>query len=60
MGADEAAALATSLGATRVVPLQYEDWAHFSEDRAHAERVFADAGMAPSVTWLQRGVRTAL
>jgi L-ascorbate metabolism protein UlaG (beta-lactamase superfamily) len=60
MGADEAAALARSLGATRVVPLHYEDWAHFSEDRAHAERVFADAGMAPSVTWLQRGVRTAL
>jgi hypothetical protein len=40
--------------------LHYEDWAHFSEDRAHAERVFADAGIAPSVTWLQRGARTAL
>lgn len=60
MGASEAVELAAALGLSRLVPLHYEDWAHFSEDRKHAEEVFARAGIAEKVTWLERGVRTSL
>lgn len=60
MGADEASTLAELLDVETIVPLHYEDWAHFSEDRVHAAMKFEGKGLGSKVHWLERGVRTKL
>jgi len=60
MGAEEASRLAELLEFQTVVPLHYEDWAHFSEDREHAAAVFEARKLAHRVQWLVRGVTTSL
>ena len=39
-----------------LVPIHFEGWSHFSEDRAAAEKTFAEAGVA--TRWLPRGERS--
>jgi L-ascorbate metabolism protein UlaG (beta-lactamase superfamily) len=53
----DAAAAAALLGATSVVGLHTEDWAHFSESRADLERAFAGTGLLVDTP---RGVRVEL
>jgi L-ascorbate metabolism protein UlaG (beta-lactamase superfamily) len=55
MNAAEAARTAGELGLKTVLPIHYEGWKHFREDRADAERAFAEAGVADKVRWLPAG-----
>jgi len=50
-----AAAAAARLGAALVVPVHFEDWAHFSEGRATLAPAFAAAGIADRLRLLERG-----
>ena len=52
----DAAAAARVLGASTVVGVHTEDWAHFSEDRAALEAAFGGAPLVPT----PRGVRVEL
>ncbi|MBO1416585.1 MBL fold metallo-hydrolase, partial [Streptomyces sp. FH025] len=56
MDAAQAAALTTSLGARRVVPVHYTSWEHFTEGRAETTAHFAAAGLADRLHWLTPGV----
>ncbi|HSS99220.1 MAG TPA: hypothetical protein VLK33_19430 [Terriglobales bacterium] len=38
-----------------IVPIHYEDWAHFSEGRKDIEREFAKADLTPRLRWPERG-----
>lgn len=60
MGAEEASKLTEFLNFQTVIPLHYEDWAHFSEDRAHAAAFFASRHLESKIHWLDRGVATAV
>lgn len=60
MSAAEAASLANDLQVQRIVPIHYEGWTHFSEDRAAAERAFESAGWSDRVLWLEPGRPTDL
>ena len=50
-----AASAAVRLGAADVVPVHFEDWAHFSEGRATLAPAFAAAGVADRLRLLERG-----
>jgi L-ascorbate metabolism protein UlaG (beta-lactamase superfamily) len=50
-----AAAAAQLLGGTHVVPVHFEDWAHFSEGRDTLAPAFAAAGLADRLRLLARG-----
>jgi L-ascorbate metabolism protein UlaG (beta-lactamase superfamily) len=52
-GAD-AVELCGLIGPATVIPVHYEGWKHFREDRAAAERAFAGGG-GPAPTWLDIG-----
>ena len=58
MSASDGAEAARKLGAKRIVPIHYEGWQHFTEGRDAAQTIFADAGVAEIVRWLQPGKRT--
>ena len=56
----QGAALASTLGAHTVVPLNYASWSHFTEGRAEIGAAFTDAGLAHRLRWLTPGVPEAL
>ena len=55
LSAEEAVAYAAALQARTIVPLHYEGWKHFSENRAAAEDVFKRASLDANVHWLEPG-----
>jgi L-ascorbate metabolism protein UlaG (beta-lactamase superfamily) len=55
MNAAEAARVADELGLETLLPIHYEGWKHFRENRAAAERAFAAAGVSDRVRWLTAG-----
>lgn len=55
MTAEQAVAFARMAPETRIVPIHYEGWAHFTEGRGVIERAFAAAGMNERLTWLKAG-----
>ncbi len=60
MSAEDAIKASRSLRAKQIVPLHYDGWAHFTQGREEAARVFADAGLEDQVRWLEPGVPTVL
>jgi L-ascorbate metabolism protein UlaG (beta-lactamase superfamily) len=56
MNAKEAARVASEFGLTTLLPIHYEGWKHFRENRAAAEHEFAASGVADRVHWLAAGV----
>lgn len=55
LSAEEAAAYAKALDARWVVPLHFEGWQHFTEDRVAATEVFERHSMGSRVRWLLPG-----
>ncbi len=55
-----AARAAKAVGARTVIPVHYDGWTHFREDRAGSETAFARAGLADRVRWLDPGVGTSV
>lgn len=55
LSAAEAVRLMEELGAARIIPIHFDGWKHFSEDRSEAELVFAASGLGGRVTWLRSG-----
>jgi len=55
MTAEEAVQAAYALANAVIVPIHFEDWAHFSEDRAEVDRAFTSAQMKNRIRWLNRG-----
>jgi L-ascorbate metabolism protein UlaG (beta-lactamase superfamily) len=55
MNAAEAARVADELGLKTLLPIHYEGWKHFRENRAAAEQAFAAAGVSDRVRWLTAG-----
>ncbi len=51
----EGVQFARTLGEATVIPIHYEGWAHFTEDRAAIEQAFAAAGMAKQLCFLPIG-----
>jgi L-ascorbate metabolism protein UlaG (beta-lactamase superfamily) len=60
MTADEAVAFARLTPETRIVPIHYEGWAHFSEGRDVIEQAFAVAGLSERLIWLKAGEPVAI
>jgi L-ascorbate metabolism protein UlaG (beta-lactamase superfamily) len=60
MSAEDAIEASRSLEAKRVVPLHYDGWAHFTQGREEAARVFTEAGLTDRVCWLEPGVPTVV
>jgi L-ascorbate metabolism protein UlaG (beta-lactamase superfamily) len=60
MTAEEAVAFARMSPDSRVVPIHYEGWAHFTEGREAIERAFADAGLSDRLIWLKAGEAVAI
>ncbi len=56
----KAARAAKVIGASTVIGVHVEDWAHFSESRADLEAAFTTAGIADRLVATPRGVRVAL
>lgn len=56
MNASDAVKAAKVLSPRVVVPIHFEGWSHFSEDRSAAEQTFAAANVA--TRWLTQGERT--
>lgn len=52
--ASEALEAARAMPGAPIVPVHYEDWAHFSESRQEIERAFSAAGMAQRLHWIGR------
>lgn len=59
MSAAEALALSRRFGAQTLVPVHYEDWAHFREGGEEARSALSEPG-GLRVVWLERGVATVL
>jgi L-ascorbate metabolism protein UlaG (beta-lactamase superfamily) len=60
MTAAEAVAFARISRDSRIVPIHYEGWAHFTEGREVIEQAFADAGMGDRLIWLNAGEPVAI
>lgn len=60
MTAEEAVAFARLAPETRIVPIHYEGWAHFTEGRDVIEQSFAAAGMSERLIWLKAGEPVAI
>lgn len=54
----QAATLTKALDPRVVVPVHYESWEHFTEDRPAVQQAFKSAGVESALRWLQRGVPT--
>lgn len=52
MNAEEAVELCGMLDPTTIVPLHYEGWKHFRQQRRAAERVLSASPLAESARWL--------
>jgi L-ascorbate metabolism protein UlaG (beta-lactamase superfamily) len=55
MTAKEAVEASRAFVTAVIVPLHFEDWAHFSEGRQDITRAFADAGLERLLRWPDRG-----
>jgi L-ascorbate metabolism protein UlaG (beta-lactamase superfamily) len=55
MNAQEAVELCGLLDPITIVPIHYDGWAHFRQNRAAAARVFAASALADRVKWLALG-----
>jgi L-ascorbate metabolism protein UlaG (beta-lactamase superfamily) len=60
MTAEEAVMFARMAPDTRIVPIHYEGWAHFTEGREVIEQTFAAAGMSDRLLWLKAGEPVAI
>jgi L-ascorbate metabolism protein UlaG (beta-lactamase superfamily) len=60
MTAEEAVAFARMASRTRIVPIHYEGWAHFTEGRDVIEQSFAAAGLSDRLIWLKAGEAVAI
>lgn len=60
MTAEEAVAFARLAPDTRIVPIHYEGWAHFTEGRDVIEQAFATAGLSERLIWLKAGEPVAI
>jgi len=60
MDAREGAELIDLVAPTHVVPVHYEGWSHFQQDRPAAEPVLATSTYADRITWLDPGQATTL
>lgn len=60
MTAEEAVAFTRMSPDTRIVPVHYEGWAHFTEGREVIEQTFAAAGMSDRLIWLKAGEPVAI
>jgi L-ascorbate metabolism protein UlaG (beta-lactamase superfamily) len=60
MDAAEGVQAARALRPRAVVPVHFEDWAHFQQGREAARKVFDAADLPCPVVWLERGVETPL
>lgn len=58
MNAHEAADFAQALGARTVFPVHFDGWAHFTEGREQAAKVFEESPVRDRVVWLTPGERT--
>jgi L-ascorbate metabolism protein UlaG (beta-lactamase superfamily) len=54
--AEEGIKVAKALPDARIIPLHFEGWRHFSENRAAIERAFQDAGLEKRLLWGEPGV----
>jgi L-ascorbate metabolism protein UlaG (beta-lactamase superfamily) len=55
MTAEEGVLAAAAFPQATIVPLHFEGWEHFSEGRQATSRIFAEAGIAERVRWLEPG-----
>lgn len=55
MTADDAVELLATIRAPAVIPVHYEGWAHFQQDRASIERAFTRADLGGRVRWATPG-----
>jgi L-ascorbate metabolism protein UlaG (beta-lactamase superfamily) len=55
MNAHEAARTIRELDIATAIPVHYEGWSHFREDRGAAEASFSEEGVADRVRWLEIG-----
>ena len=55
MTAEEAVEAARCFAQALIVPLHFEDWAHFSEGREQISRAFRTAQLESRLLWLERG-----
>jgi L-ascorbate metabolism protein UlaG (beta-lactamase superfamily) len=60
MTAEEAVAFARMSPDSRIIPIHYEGWAHFTEGRDVIERAFAAAEMSDRLIWLKAGEPVAI
>ncbi len=60
MNAEEAVELCGMLDPVTIVPLHYEGWKHFRQQRRAAERVLSASPLAGRVRWLTAGVPAAI
>jgi len=55
MTSAEGVEAARAFSNAKIVPVHFEDWAHFSEGRDHIARAFADAHLEHRLQWPKRG-----
>ncbi len=55
MTAAEGVEAARNFPAATIVPIHFEDWAHFSEGREVISEAFSRAGLEPRLRWPERG-----
>ena len=55
MTAEEAVETARAFENAVIVPIHFEDWAHFSESRTDVDRAFVAAQLENRIRWPQRG-----
>lgn len=55
LSAEKAIRFAESLEAKQIVPVHFEGWKHFSQNRQAAQEVFAESPLADRTTWLRAG-----
>lgn len=60
MSASEAAEFAQSLGAGAIFPVHFDGWAHFTEGREQASKIFLESPVRDRVVWLNPGERTSV
>jgi len=57
---EEAAVVAKAFGTKKILPIHYEGWTHFREDKKKSEDAFKKAGIDNLVQWLNIGEETVL
>jgi L-ascorbate metabolism protein UlaG (beta-lactamase superfamily) len=60
MDGAQAARLFKEIGADVLVPMHFESWGHFAEQREALAEALEKEGVMEKVLWLEPGVRTVL